>query len=937
MDFQKVLEALDHLIEKRVESAAYTRMLTAIVQDIENSEKNTYKVSYDNGKTNTIAISIAPNGNEIQYQKGDSVQLLQYNGIGNTNTVLYILGKSKDFTDQNLIDLEDYFTSITVFPIDKFDINKKFTLQDGTSVIENIKEYGSFILKAKFTVDDSNKIYNYGIKIILNFTNDIKPVEYIFDIYQMIGQPWLYQNMEQSYQQKIDDFYLPYLKSITLTKFVDERHSITISDMEISSAILNVSNDYIAMFRGSKKSVDFITDHQDNKASTTLQTIFYKNGQTFASSSCKYYWFIRDDSIEIDSEYYHKYGSVGWKCLNSYETIEYLNETPQKIFNNNIGDTLIIDQNNAPHYHNYYKCIVEYGLRIAATQEREILNLDNTALSFNLTTDNSVITKLDENTVLNIKLDLNDSDKQVNLIKWSYQKDNTGFREYIIDKGTEKELNLANAENTEAASKISNILGLQHTTFYCTLINTSVTPIVTLGEAKLIITRDLSIELTEEIWYYDNGNSIIPPKAVNTTDKSWSTTVPNDVENKYVFAAKRMVSATYHGPFGDIYCYSARGIGAAAAQLTEFNRLTNNGKDQGLYYSKDDNQNKLYINADYINTGTLRVGEKFYASINSKDVKIGGFIVDDKSFVSENKKIGFSQGTDTGTDKWVLWTGATDSTHLETAPFRVSTTGALYSTSGEIGGFTIGKNSIYHSQDGGGAVGLFSKNTSNKDIAIYVTPSAGTNTDGFYVDYNGNVYCKKVFSVGTKDEGFSIDEKGKVNWTPNNTPIKYIYCSTYLTIPKDTAYDKFPDISENTWHVNYNQEKDHWYAVSTSGTAGSFNGPLRLDGQNGKDGDPGKPGSDGKSAYEVAVENGYEGSEEQWLASLKGEKGADGTAKIETIEGTAEKPTITTTEIINKLDANTVTVINLKNCGVKDDGQELSLPIGNWSITVTGW
>ena len=108
MDFQKVLEALDHLIENRVESAAYTRMLTAIVQDIENSENNTYKVSYDNGQTITIAVSIASNGNEIQYQKGDSVQLLQYNGIGNTNTTLYILGKSADSTEQNLADLADY-------------------------------------------------------------------------------------------------------------------------------------------------------------------------------------------------------------------------------------------------------------------------------------------------------------------------------------------------------------------------------------------------------------------------------------------------------------------------------------------------------------------------------------------------------------------------------------------------------------------------------------------------------------------------------------------------------------------------------------------------------------------------------------------------------------------------------------------------------------
>lgn len=923
MDFQKVLEALDHLIEKRVESAAYTRMLTAIVQDIENSEKNIYKVSYDNGKTVTIAISIAPNGNEIQYQKGDSVQLLQYNGIGNANTSLYILGKSEDFTDQNLVDLEDYFTSITSFAINDFDIEKKFTLQDGTSVIENIKEYGSFILKAKFTVDNQKKVYNYGIKITLNFTNSIAPVEYIFDTYQMIGQPWLYQNMEQSYQQKIDEFYLPNLKSITLTKFVDEEHSVTISDMEISSAILNVSNDYTAMFRGSKKSVDFITDHQENKASTTLQTIFYKNSQTFASSGCKYYWFIRDDSIEIGSEYYHKYGGIGWKCLNSYETIEYLNETPQKIFNNDIGDTLTVDQNNAPHYHNYYKCIVEYGLRIAATQEREILNLDKTNINFTLTTENTTITKLDENTILNLTLNVSGDLSILKKIDWYYQRDDED-RQHLISFENTKDTVQQYVLNVPG---LNDKLGKDFTVFTCVLLGEGS---ITLGQSHITITRDLNGDFKEEIWYHDNGNSIVPPISVNTIDGSWSTTVPNDVENKYVFAAKRMVSATYHGPFGDIYCYSARGIGAAAAQLTEFNRLTNNGKDQGLYYSKDDDKNKLYINADYINTGTLRVGdinsEKFYASINSKDVKIGGFIVDDKSFVSKNRAIGFSQNT----NNWVLWTGAKNGDQA-TAPFRVSTTGALYSTRGEIGGFTIGDNSIYHSQDGGGAVGLFSKNTSNKDIAIYVTPSAGTTTDGFYVDYNGNVYCKKVFSVGTKDQGFSIDEKGKVNWTPNNTPIKYIYCSTAIVVPEDTAYEMFPSASENGWHTDYFKDNDHWYAISTSGAAGSFNGPLRLDGQ---DGAPGKPGDDGLSAYQVAQKNGYPGTEEEWLASLKGK---DGVAKIETIKGTEEKPTITTEELIKKLEANTVTVINLKNCGIKDAKQELPLPQGNWSITVTGW
>lgn len=34
--------------------------------------------------------------------------------------------------------------------------------------------------------------------------------------------------------------------------------------------------------------------------------------------------------------------------------------------------------------------------------------------------------------------------------------------------------------------------------------------------------------------------------------------------------------------------------------------------------------------------------------------------------------------------------------------------------------------------------------------------------------------------------------------------------------------------------------------------------------------------SQGKSAYEIAVENGFEGTEAEWLESLKGEKGADG-------------------------------------------------------------
>lgn len=36
------------------------------------------------------------------------------------------------------------------------------------------------------------------------------------------------------------------------------------------------------------------------------------------------------------------------------------------------------------------------------------------------------------------------------------------------------------------------------------------------------------------------------------------------------------------------------------------------------------------------------------------------------------------------------------------------------------------------------------------------------------------------------------------------------------------------------------------------------------------------PGQDGKSAYEIAVSHGFEGTEEEWLASLKGDPGENG-------------------------------------------------------------
>jgi hypothetical protein len=49
-------------------------------------------------------------------------------------------------------------------------------------------------------------------------------------------------------------------------------------------------------------------------------------------------------------------------------------------------------------------------------------------------------------------------------------------------------------------------------------------------------------------------------------------------------------------------------------------------------------------------------------------------------------------------------------------------------------------------------------------------------------------------------------------------------------------------------------------------------------GDTGEKGENGQDGQDGKSAYQIAIDNGFVGTESEWLASLKGEKGDKGDA-----------------------------------------------------------
>ena len=97
------------------------------------------------------------------------------------------------------------------------------------------------------------------------------------------------------------------------------------------------------------------------------------------------------------------------------------------------------------------------------------------------------------------------------------------------------------------------------------------------------------------------------------------------------------------------------------------------------------------------------------------------------------------------------------------------------------------------------------------------------------------------------------------------------------------------------------------------GTNGT-DGKDGIDGEDGTDGKDGADGKDGLSAYEIALNNGFVGTESEWLASLKGKDGVDGDSPEVSGFATTEYVEERLSEILiileNLPSANTITLFS---------------------------
>ena len=177
--------------------------------------------------------------------------------------------------------------------------------------------------------------------------------------------------------------------------------------------------------------------------------------------------------------------------------------------------------------------------------------------------------------------------------------------------------------------------------------------------------------------------------------------------------------------------------------------------------------------------------------------------------------------------------------------------------------------------------------------------SAGVNYPvGYFVVYDNKLYqCINANSDTEWTES---------NWTPigsaegigiNNWAANTLYKVGDLIINDTTLYqcntehtsgETFDEIESVNWTAltgSKGDKGDDGFSPTITATIVSNGVDLTIVDKNGtqnvgiRNGTNGTNGNDGKSAYEIAVQNGYTGTEEEWLTSLKG---ADGVTTVQT-------------------------------------------------------
>lgn len=143
------------------------------------------------------------------------------------------------------------------------------------------------------------------------------------------------------------------------------------------------------------------------------------------------------------------------------------------------------------------------------------------------------------------------------------------------------------------------------------------------------------------------------------------------------------------------------------------------------------------------------------------------------------------------------------------------------------------------------------------------------------------------------EDGFMIEDESAewVDFIEDDEKIEsvksYVYLRARLLFDPPTTSFQIESFKQQRleleWRLNVHREDELWVDGVTDGSGGGVGG-VGPQGPPGADGAPGADGVDGRSAYEVALDNGFVGDVNDWLASLVGADGAPGADGVDGLD-----------------------------------------------------
>lgn len=236
---------------------------------------------------------------------------------------------------------------------------------------------------------------------------------------------------------------------------------------------------------------------------------------------------------------------------------------------------------------------------------------------------------------------------------------------------------------------------------------------------------------------------VLTDRTINADKIVANSITANELDVENIFANNAVIS-TITSQQAFINAISTNSVVVGASKTANTAKQTADEIKKNIY-----SPNTTTIDGGKITTGTITADKISVDDLSAITATIGSWSITTNKIYAGDAETGTAvMQRPTANTKWVFAAGGKSHTNYGDCPFRVDKAGNLYSTSGTIGGFTIGADYLRTQADSRGYKFGMSSNAQPTGICSYIGKE-GTDYDYVYrLGWDGSVETSKLTAGG---------------------------------------------------------------------------------------------------------------------------------------------------------------------------------------------